>query len=284
MEALFDILINGLIVTSSILLLALGLSLIFGVLGVVNICHGALFTCGAFFYFLAVKFQVPFLPALGMAMITGFVMGIIIEKAVFYPLRNNHLSGVIAAFGLSFVIEVLLGLSFGKDLKSVPQVVNGIFDLGFMTIDAQRLLTIIGAVILSSALVFLIHYTKIGRGIRAVAQNNELSLLVGINPSTVRLVTLGSGVGLALIAGVLVSPTSYVDPYVGSELLTQAFAAVIVGGLGSIHGAIVGSAIVGFLLACGLYFAPIWANAILFGTIVLVLVIRPQGIIPFESV
>jgi len=283
MEALFNILLNGLIVTSSILLLALGLSLIFGVLGVVNISHGALFTCGALLYFFAVKLHIHFFPALCLAMIVGLLLGMILEKLIFYPLRENHLSGVIAAFGLSFVIEVLLGSFFGKDIKTVPQHVTGIFTLGFLTIDAQRLLTIIVAAILSSMLLFIIHYTKMGRAIRAVAQNSDLSLIVGINPSTVRLATLGGGVSLAMVAGVLVSPTSYVDPYIGSELLTQAFAAVIVGGLGSIHGAIVGSAIIGFLLACGLYFAPIWANAILFGTIVLVLVIRPRGIIPFES-
>ena len=278
-----DIFVNGLILTSSTLLLALGLSLIFGVLGVVNICHGALFTCGAFIYFVAVEFHIHFLAALGLAILVGFLLGMLLEKSVFYPLRSNLLSGVIAAFGLSFVIEVLLGSAFGKDLKSVPQMVDGVFRFGLFTIDAQRLLIIVGAAVLSSALIFVIHHSKIGRAVRAVAQNSELSLLVGINPSTVRLATFGCGVSLALVAGILVSPTSYIDPYVGSELLMQAFAAIIVGGLGSIHGAVVGSLTVGFLLACGLYFAPIWANAILFGMIVVVLIIRPQGIIPFES-
>jgi len=282
-DVLATIFVNGLIITSSTLLLALGLSLIFGVLGVVNLSHGALFTCGAFLYFLLFRLGIPFIIALVLTLLTGFLIGLILEKAVFHPLRNDLLAGVIAAFGLSFMIEVLLGAGFGKEIKSVPQMVKGVFHLGVVSIDAQRLLVLGGTAILTTALIIFIHHSRIGRAIRAIAQNDELSLLMGINPSFIRLLTIGGGTSLAMASGMLSSPTSYIDPYIGSELLIQAFAGIILGGVGSIYGAIVGSVVVGFLLATGLFFAPTWAYAILFGTIVLVLVIRPQGIIPFES-
>ena len=229
------------------------------------------------------KSGIPFLLALALALVVGFIIGLILEKAVFFPLRNNLLAGVIAAFGLSFMIEVLLGAGFGKDIKSVPQMVKGVFHVGVVSVDAQRLLVLGGTAILTTALVIFIHHSRIGRAIRAIAQNNELSLLMGINPSFIRLLTIGGGVSLAMASGMLSSPTSYIDPYIGSELLIQAFAGIILGGVGSIYGAIVGSVVVGFLLATGLFFAPTWAYAILFGMIVLVLVVRTQGIIPFES-
>lgn len=285
MEAIGIIFVDGIVIGSSTLLLALGLSLIFGVLAVVNVAHGALFTIGAFVtYFICTKLGIHFLGALFIAFVIGFVIGSIVEKAVFFPLRNDVLGAVIASFALTFVIEVLLGKSFGLGLKGVSPMIRGTLRLGAISIDGQRLLIIAGAAILSAALIIFVHRSKIGRAIRAVAQNSELGLLSGINISFVRLVTLGIGVSFAMVAGVLMSPVSYIDPYIGGALLMQAFAAIILGGLGSIYGAVLGSVVVGFLLAIGLFFAGAWAYNVLFGAIVLVLVIRPQGIIPFESV
>lgn len=279
--AIFD---NGIIISSSVLLMALGLSLIFGVLDVVNLAHGALFTVGAFIaYFISVKFKMNFFAALVLAVLAGFMIGLLLEKLIFFPLRKDLLSGIIAAFGLSFIIEVLLGQIFGLDIKGVPPMVKRSFHLGPLRMDAQRILIIGFAALLATALIIFIHRSRFGRAIRAVAQNSELSLLMGINTSFIRLLTFGIGISLAMSAGVLMSSITYIDPYIGGELLIEAFAAIILGGLGSIYGSIVGSLVVGFLMATGLFFFSAWAYAILFGAIVVVLVIRPQGIIPFES-
>ena len=281
MAAIFD---NGIIISSSVLLMALGLSLIFGVLDVVNLAHGALFTTGAFVaYVICVKLEMNFLAAFVIAVLVGFLIGLLLEKIVFFPLRKDLLSGIIAAFGLSFIIEVLLGQIFGLEIKGVPPMVKKSFHFGPLHMDAQRLLIIGFATLLAIALIIFIHRSRFGRAIRAVAQNSELSLLMGINTSFIRLLTFGIGVSLAISAGVLMSSITYIDPYIGGELLIQAFAAIILGGLGSIYGSIVGSIVVGFLMAAGLFFFSAWAYAILFGAIVVVLVIRPQGIIPFES-
>jgi branched-chain amino acid transport system permease protein len=278
------ILDSGIIITSSVLLMALGLSLIFGVLQVVNFAHGSLFTLGTFIaYFICVKFGMNFLVALALAVVVGFLIGLILEKTIFFPLRKDVLSGVIAAFGLSFIIQVSLGQIFGLDIKGVPPVVRRDFHFGPFHIDAQRLFILGFAALLATALIIFIHRSRFGRAIRALAQNSELSLLMGIKTSFIRFLTFGISVALATSAGVLMSPVTYIDPYVGGELLIEAFAAIIVGGLGSIYGSIVGSIVVGFLMAVGLFFFSTWAFAILFGAIVVVLVVRPQGIIPFEG-
>lgn len=284
MEAIVAIFDNGIIITSSVLLMALGLSLIFGVLGVINFAHGSLFTLGAFVaYFVCVKFKINLLAAIPLAVVAGFLIGPFLEKTIFFPLRKNLLSGVIAAFGLSFIIEVLLGQIFGLDIKGVPPIGKRSFHFGPLRMDAQRLFILGAAALLATTLIIFIHRSRLGRAIRAVSQNSELSLLMGINTSSIRLLTFGIGVALAISAGVLMSPITYIDPYIGGELLIEAFAAIILGGLGSIYGSIVGSIVVGFLMATGLFFFSGWAYAILFGAIVVVLVIRPQGIIPFES-
>jgi branched-chain amino acid transport system permease protein len=284
MEVIVAIFDNGITITSSILLMALGLSLIFGVLGVINFAHGSLFTLGVFVaYFVCVKFKINFLAAIALAVVVGFLIGLILEKTIFFPLRKDLLSGVIAAFGLSFIIEVLLGQIFGLDIKGVPPIAKKGFQFGPLHMDAQRLFILGCAALLATTLIIFIHRSRLGRAIRAVSQNSELSLLMGINTSFIRLLTFGIGVSLAISAGVLMSPITYIDPYIGGELLIEAFAAIILGGLGSIYGSIVGSIVVGFLMATGLFFFSGWAYAILFGAIVVVLVIRPQGIIPFES-
>jgi len=274
--------INGLVAGSIYALTALGLTMIFGIMDIINFAHGEIYMLGAFltFYFCA-SLGIPYLPAMGLAMIAIAIIGIVIEKVTFKPLRNTPLlNTLLASLGLSIFIQNLALLIWGPDPRKIASPYSArIIEFFGIFITMQRLLVIIVTVILLIFLYYFIQRTAIGKCMRATAQEPEGAALIGIDIDRVFWVTFAVGCALAAAAGSLIGGIFFVNPTIGVIPVLKAFIVVIVGGLGSILGAIMA----GFLLGVteslmGGFVSSAYMDVTAFAILILVLLFRPSGL------
>lgn len=248
-----QLIINFLALSSFYGLFAVGLALVFGVMKVVNFAHGEFFMLGGYGIWLmlaafpGLPLWAVFLVALVIGPILVGLVGMVVEAVIFEPTSDDAFGGFIASLGLSYVIQALVALGFGVVSKSLPVMVPGQVEFAGGVLTNQRAIVIAAAIVMSGALWFFLHRSGSGRAIRAASQNRQAALLQGISLRRVRYTTMAIGAGLAGISGVLMASIINIGPYMGLEAIWKAFIVVIVGGLGSIPGAIVAALLFGFI-------------------------------------
>lgn len=276
--------VNGVMLGLFYALIAVGLSLIFGILGVVNFAHGEMYMFGGFIaYFFLGKFGVNFVVTILASMFIVGLIGVALEKVIFRPLTARpqmELTSLIAAVGLAWIFQMLAVIIFGELDKHVPSSFKGIINLWGAIFTLERLsVIIIGFIVILMLNLFLLR-SKIGKAIRAVAQNKEGAALQGIKVNLITALAFGIGCGLAGVAGVLMAPIFGINPFVGNEVILKAFLVVILGGMGSIPGALMGGLVLGFIESFGyLFFQVHTVSVISFVIILFILIFRPQGIL-----
>ncbi|MBW3097412.1 branched-chain amino acid ABC transporter permease [Pseudohoeflea coraliihabitans] len=277
----------GLINGSFYAVLSLGLAIIFGMLNIINFAHGALYMMGAFVTWLCLsQLGLNYWAALVVVPLVVGAFGIVIERLFLRHLyRIDHLYSLLFTFGLALALEGLFRYIFGAAGKPypVPQELTGVFKLGFMILPIYRAWVIVAAVTVCVAVWLVIEKTKLGAWLRAATENPSLVTAFGINVPLMLTLTYGFCVGLAGFAGVLAAPIYQVSPGMGSNLIIIVFAVVVIGGLGSIGGAILTGLGLGVIEGLTKVFYPSASTIVVFLVMVLVLLLRPSGLFGKEN-
>ncbi|MGH6738010.1 MAG: branched-chain amino acid ABC transporter permease [Bradyrhizobium sp.] len=302
MQALYAQLLVGLINGSFYALLSLGLAVIFGMLNIINFAHGALYMMGAFVaYFLLNGIDVPSLSslfsgnwqtvhigiglnywwALLFAPLIVGLFGVVLERTLLRWLAGlDHLYGLLLTFGIALIIQGLFQNFFGSSglPYSIPDQLKGGTNLGFMFLPVYRGWVVVFSVVVCFATWYLIERTRLGAYLRAATENPTLVRAFGINVPRMITLTYALGVGLAGLAGVLSAPINQVRPLMGADLIIVVFAVVVIGGMGSIMGAILTGFMLGIVEGLTKYFYPEASNTVIFVVMVIVLLIRLAGL------
>jgi branched-chain amino acid transport system permease protein len=281
-QALFGQLLLGLINGSFYALLSLGLAVIFGMLNIINFTHGAQYMMGAFAaYFLLQYFGINYFAALIIAPILVAVTGIIIERLFLRWLYHlDHLYGLLLTFGLALIIQGLFRQQYGSSglPYQVPDVLQGGRNLGFMFLPNYRAWVVVFSLVICLGTWFVIERTKLGSYLRAATENPTIVRAFGINVPRMITLTYAFGVGLAALAGVMAAPIYSVNPLMGADIIIVVFAVVVIGGMGSILGAIVTGFALGVVEGLTKVFFPEASNTVIFVIMAIVLLIRPAGL------
>ena len=274
--------LNGLAIGAVYTLIALGLTVVFGILGIAHFAHGSVAMFGGYLTFVcSERWGLPFFAAMGLAMLAGAVMGLLIERLAYRPVRDApHINAFIIALGLTMMIEGMNLLMFGADQVVIQTPYRGVFNVGGIAIAQLRVLVILTACVLIGIIALLISRTKTGKSIRAVAQNRQAAVLMGVNVNMVSLVVFAISSALGVSAGALIGALLAIAPGVGEGLAVKGFAVLILGGLGSIPGAIVGGIILGVSEAmAGGFISSAYKDVIAFLVMIVVLLFRPEGLL-----
>ncbi len=285
--ALLGQLVLGLVNGSFYALLSLGLAIIFGMLNIINFAHGALYMMGAFAsWMLLTYFGIGYFGALLLAPLLVGAFGIIIERLLLQRLyRLDHLYGLLLTFGLALIIEGLFRDQFGVsgETYEVPEALTGAIDLGFMALPKYRVWVIGVSTLVCFATWAIIEKTRLGSYLRAATENPQLTQAFGVNVPLMIMMTYGFGVALAALAGVMAAPIFQVSPLMGSNLIIVVFAVVVIGGMGSILGAIVTGLMLGLVEGLAKVFYPEASATVVFVIMAIVLIIRPAGLFGREK-
>jgi branched-chain amino acid transport system permease protein len=273
--------LNGLVTGSVYSLVALGLTLIYGTMQVPNFAHGHLYMLGAYLTFSLVAFAgLHYWVATAAAMLSLAGIGVALERVVFRPLRRApHLNSMIAAVGVMLVLEGIAQRVWGEDFRRMASPYESVVTLAGISVTAHRLILVAAAVLVMTSLLLFLTRTSAGFAIRATAQDREGALLVGIDIDRVTMGTFALSAAIASIAGSLIAPISLIYPAMGALVTLKAFAIVVLGGMGSVTGALAG----GYLLALaeslgGTYVSADYQDLIAFVVLVLVFAFRPSGL------
>jgi branched-chain amino acid transport system permease protein len=281
-QALFGQLLIGLINGAFYALLSLGLAVIFGLLNIINFTHGAQYMMGAFCaYFLLQYAGVGYWWSLLAAPIVVGATGMIIERTMLARLyRLDHLYGLLLTFGLALIIQGLFTNYYGSSglPYRIPDELGGGINLGFMFLPKYRAWVIIASIVLCFATWYVIERTKLGSYLRAATENRALVQAFGINVPRMITLTYGFGVALAAFAGVMAAPIYQVNPQMGANMIIVVFAVVVIGGMGSILGAIITGFGLGVIEGLTKVFYPEASNTVIFVIMVIVLLIKPAGL------
>ena len=278
-------LLNGLTLGSTYALIALGYTMVYGIIQLINFAHGEIYMIGAFVgLFMVSVLGTNIIVAMAGAMVFCMLVGMMIERVAYRPLRgkSSRLSALISAIGVSIFLQTLLALIAGINTRSYPNVINNrTFDLGFAEVSLLQILILGLSALLMIGLQIMIHKTRIGKAMRASSQDLDASYLMGINVNRVISFTFAIGSALAAAGGIMVGIYyNAVWPYMGMMAGLKAFAAAVLGGIGSIPGAMIGGLTLGVLEIMGVaYLTSAYKDAIAFGILILVLLIRPQGLL-----
>ena len=281
-QALFGQLLIGLINGSFYALLSLGLAVIFGMLNIINFSHGAQYMMGAFAAYLLLQYSgLGYWPALIIAPILVGITGVIVERLFLQWLyKLDHLYGLLLTFGLALILEGVARNYFGSAglPYTVPESLQGGRNLGFMFLPNYRAWVIVASLAVCFGTWFVIERTRLGAYLRAATENPTLVRAFGINVPRMITLTYGFGVALAAFAGVMAAPIYNVSPQMGSELIIVVFAVVVIGGMGSILGAIVTGFGLGVIEGLTKVFFPEASNTVIFVVMAIVLLVRPAGL------
>lgn len=281
MELFAQQVLNGLVTGSVYSLVALGLTLIYGTMHVPNFAHGQLYMLGAYVsYSLVTRAGLPYWGALGMSVVVLALVGAALERLVFRPLRHAPpLNSMIAALGVMLCLEAVAQNIWGEEFRHMDSPYGGVVSVFGLPVAAHRLVLLVAAAGLMIGLLLFLTRTLAGSAIRATAQSPEGALLVGIDTGRVATTTFAISAGLAAVAGSLIAPISLVYPSMGALVTLKAFAIVVLGGMGSVPGALVG----GYLLAMaeslgGTYVSATYQDLVAFVVLALVFTFKPSGL------
>ena len=286
-QALFGQLLIGLINGAFYAMLSLGLAVIFGLLNIINFTHGAQYMMGAFCAWLLLHYvhvgdyYIGYWWALVIAPIVVGAIGIVIERTMLSRLyKLDHLYGLLLTFGLALVIQGIFRNEFGSSglPYQIPSLLTGGVNLGFMFLPIYRAWVIVASLVVCLSTWYVIERTKLGSYLRAATENRELVQAFGVNVPRMITLTFGFGVGLAALAGVMAAPIYQVNPLMGADLIIVVFAVVVIGGMGSIMGAILTGFALGVIEGLTKYFYPEASSTVIFVIMVIVLLVRPAGL------
>src|ERR687886_640799 len=279
---LFGQLLLGLINGAFYAMLSLGLAVIFGLLNIVNMAHGAQFMMGAFAaWMLLAWLGIGYWWALLLSPIIVGITGVILERLFISKLyKLDHLYGLLLTFGLALIIEGVFRNEFGSSglPYRIPTELSGAWDLGFMFLPVYRGWVVIAALVLCLTTWLVIEKTRLGAYLRAATENAALVQAFGVNVPRMVTLTYGFGVALAAIAGVMAAPIYQVSPLMGSNIIVVVFAVVVIGGMGSIMGAIVSGFTLGIVEGLTKVFYPQASNTVIFVIMAIVLLLKPAGL------
>jgi branched-chain amino acid transport system permease protein len=273
---------NGLVNGMNYVLISTGLTLVFGVLRVINFAHGEFYMLGAFLtYYGVASLGLGYIPSALLATVVVGILGVLVNNLFFWPLRKEHeFTILLSSLGLALLVTHAAELGFGHDPKYLDSpFTDDIVEVGTIILTQQRALVFAAAVVVLCATYAAIRWTTFGKMMRATAQNAEGAALTGVNIRFVHSLTFVLACGLAALAGALVGPLAMIFPTVGSWAVLKGFIVVILGGLGSVPGALVGGLTLGVVEAlAGGYISLGFMEAIGYAIIILVLLWRPQGL------
>ena len=273
--------LNAVYAASYISLIAVGLVLIFGVMGVINFAHGELYMAGAYtVVFLYTDWQVPFFLSVAMGLMFVGCLGLLMERALFRPLKDNPLGGLVASIGFLMILQALASMGFGVRMEHIPPVTQYVIEFSDkVRLPLARLYVIVAAIVLLSALWVFLKKTRFGWALRAAAQDPEAAALQGISITQTARIAMFIGAGLAGIAGALTAPLVSVNPHMGHSVIVTAFIVIIVGGVGSLEGAVIASVVYAFVHT---FVTTFWdgviADIVGLSLMLLVLIIKPTGL------
>ncbi len=283
MQLLAQVLVNGVLLGGLYALMALGLALVWGVLNIVNLAHGALIMLGAYVgYYLFTLLDVDPFIALPIAMVVLFCVGYLLQAGILNLIaRAAMFNTLLITFGIDVVLTQLAQMLFSADYRTInPGYAGANFMLFGITLPWVRVLAFAVALLLTLAMWLFLLHTRLGRGIRATAQNLGAARLYGVSPKRIYALTFGIGAALAGGAGDLYGVVSQINPYIGATLTAKSFAIAIIGGLESPLGVVVGGIFLGIVESLtALYIGPTFVDVASFGILVLVLIFRPNGLL-----
>jgi branched-chain amino acid transport system permease protein len=281
-QALFGQLLIGLINGSFYALLSLGLAVIFGLLNIINFAHGAQYMLGAFVaYLLLERLGVSYWWALALSPLAVGATGVVIERLMLSRLyKLDHLYGLLLTFGIALVIQGLFRNAYGSSGQpySIPPQLVGGQSLGFMFLPNYRAWVIVASLVVCLSTWYVIERTKLGAYLRAATENPQLVQAFGVNVPRMITLTYGFGVALAALAGVMAAPIYQVNPLMGADLIIVVFAVVVIGGMGSIMGAILTGFGLGVIEGLTKVFYPEASNTVIFVIMAIVLLLKPAGL------
>lgn len=285
---IYQAIVDGILVGGVYALMAVGLTLIFGVLDIINIAQGILVVLGAYLsYSLSQRLGIDLFVGLLITVPAMFVLGVAIQWAFIRPLRGRERTSMtlLVTYAMALIIEGVLYRIYGPDDKQLTAsyVTNSVRVFGFY-LPYIYLLGFGLAVVLVVALYLLLYRTRFGRSVRATMQDQTAARLIGIDTSRVAALTFGVGVGVTAVGGMMFGATNSFNPNSGYDLISRLLAIIILGGLGSIGGALVASVFMLTIVSLVDIWSPTWANAVFYAALVLVLLIRPTGFLGRQAV
>jgi branched-chain amino acid transport system permease protein len=284
METIWQSLVNGLMMGWVYVLVALGLTIVFSIMRILQLSHGEIYMLGAFgVYFFCVVLGINIFLSFVLSALALGLLGVVIERLGFRRFRGHFDTSMVVAIGLILLLQSIAAVGFGSQEKWIPKLIPGVMTVGGVNLAWDRVLSVIVGIALMLLLFIFIQRTKLGQAMVAVSQDTDAAALQGIDVNRISSLSMAIGCALAAIAGGLMGAIFQVEPFMGSFAMSKGIAVIILGGLGSIPGAIIGGLIIG--LIDGL--VPIWANSTVatligFVIIIFILVIRPQGLLGHE--
>ena len=274
-------LLNGLVIGAMYMLMAVGFTLVFGIMRVVNFAHGEFYMLGAFTgFFTYVYWEIPFVACLIIAALIVGILGMLVERTLIQPFRSDEMSGMIATLAISVIIQNGAVLLWGPVPRAMPDIVTGTLAIGPFSFPWSRLVVIAAAALIFVVFWIFMQRTRLGRAMRAVAQDTETALIQGIRVNYIYPLAFGISVALAALAGALMGPVFSVSPFVGLTPMLKAFVVVILGGLGSVPGAVVGGLMLGMIESfTATTFGSLVSDILQLLLVILILLVRPAGLL-----
>ncbi|MCX5494504.1 branched-chain amino acid ABC transporter permease [Kaistia dalseonensis] len=279
MDILIQQVLNGLSIASVITLIAVGVTLIFGLTGIINFAHGEFLMVGSIVTWIAVQQGIPFLPAMLIAILVVAVMGFALERGLFQFTLTRPTNGFIVSLGLIIVLQHVVILFFGPNQKSIPRPLSGVWDVSGVRIASVRVMVILVTIAVVAMTFVMITRSRYGRALRAAVEDRDTAALMGIPVRRYITGVFVLGSALAGLGGALLIALFPVTPFTGGTMVMKGFAVALMGGLGNLTGAVVAGLILGIVegFSAGYGFSE-WTDAYSFGLMILVLLIKPNGL------
>lgn len=283
MQLFLQQVVNGIALGSIYALIALGYTMVYGIIKLINFAHAEIYMLGAFIgYYLVVHMQLNLFVAMFLTMIVTAILGVLVEKIAYKPLRNStRIAALITAIGVSYLMQNVMIYFFGPEVRAFASPIQTqLIRVGNIIINTKQIFVFASTIVLMIVLQFIVHRTKMGKAMRAVSADAEAAQLMGIDVDRVISFTFALGSGLAGIAGVLVGVYyNSISPTMGTAMGLKAFVAAVVGGIGSIPGAMVGGYLIGLLETIVTYLGgSMYKDAVVYGLLILVLLVLPAGL------
>ncbi|MBW1774934.1 MAG: branched-chain amino acid ABC transporter permease [Deltaproteobacteria bacterium] len=278
-EAIWQGMMNGLALGWIYVLMALGLTLIFGIMHIMQFAHGEIYMIGAYVvYYLTASLGLPLLVATGVSMVVMAGVGLVLERCLFRPLKMDWPSAVVGATGLTLILQSGSVVMFGLYQRNIPVLAQGPFNLLGSVVPKDRIAAVVVAVILSLVLYLFLKLTRYGQAMVASAQSPEGAILQGIGPNRMSALAMAIGCALAAAGGTLAGSLFTLSPFMGLRPLIKGFTIIVLGGMGSLPGAFIAGMTLGLIDGVvPILFGPAWASIGPLLLVILVLIIKPQG-------